>query len=111
VAAIEAGYYADQIVPVTVPQPKGEPIVVERDEHPRPDTSAEALARLRPAFRDGGSITAGNSSGINDGAAAAVLVEAGFGRRHGLQPLTRVVSSGAGEPQGARARRPGRRRP
>jgi len=93
VAAIEAGYYADQIVPVTVPQPKGEPIVVERDEHPRPDTSAEALARLRPAFRDGGSITAGNSSGINDGAAAAVLVEAGFGRRHGLQPLARVVST------------------
>src|SRR6185295_14990671 len=67
VAAIEAGRFAEQIVPVEVPQKKGDPIVISRDEHPRADTSAEALARLRPAFRDGGSVTAGNSSGINDG--------------------------------------------
>jgi acetyl-CoA acetyltransferase family protein len=67
VAAIEEGRFRDQIVPITVPQPKGEPLVVDRDEHPRPDTSMEALARLRPAFRDPGTVTAGNSSGLNDG--------------------------------------------
>jgi acetyl-CoA acetyltransferase len=67
IAAIEAGRFDAQIVPVSVPQRKGDPVVVARDEHPRADTSAEALARLRPAFRDGGTVTAGNSSGINDG--------------------------------------------
>ena len=80
-------------MPVTVPQPKGEPIVVDRDEHPRPDTSLEALARLRPAFREGGTVTAGNSSGINDGASATVLVEAGLARELGLRPLARVVAT------------------
>ena len=93
VAAIEAGRFADQIVPVTVPQPKGEPIVVDRDEHPRADTSAEALARLRQAFRGSGSVTAGNSSGINDGAGATVVVEAGLARSLALQPLARVIST------------------
>jgi 3-oxoadipyl-CoA thiolase len=93
VAAIEAGRFDDQIVPITVPQRKGEPIVVTRDEHPRADTSAEALARLRPAFRDGGSVTAGNSSGINDGASAALVVEAGRARELGLRPLARVLST------------------
>src|SRR5574338_614785 len=69
VAAIEAGRFDDQIVPVEVPGRKGEVTTVIRDEHPRADTSAEALARLRPAFKaDGGTVTAGNSSGINDGA-------------------------------------------
>ncbi|HET7677565.1 MAG TPA: acetyl-CoA C-acyltransferase [Candidatus Limnocylindrales bacterium] len=93
VAAIEAGRFEGQIVPVPVPQKKGEPLLVARDEHPRADTSAEALARLKPAFRDGGSVTAGNSSGINDGAGAAVLVEAGLARELGLRPLARVVST------------------
>jgi 3-oxoadipyl-CoA thiolase len=93
VRAIEEGRFAGQIVPVMVSQPKGEPIVIERDEHPRPDTSIEALARLRPAFREGGSVTAGNSSGINDGASATVVVASDFARRHGLAPLARVVST------------------
>jgi 3-oxoadipyl-CoA thiolase len=93
VAAIESGRFEDQIVPVTVPQPKGEPVVVSRDEHPRADTSAEALAKLRAAFRDGGTVTAGNSSGINDGASAVLLAEAGTARDLGLQPLARIVST------------------
>ncbi len=93
VAAIEDGRFAEQIVPVVVPQAKGETIVVERDEHPRRDTSMEALARLKPAFREGGSVTAGNSSGINVGASACVLVEAELARREGLRPLARVVST------------------
>ena len=93
VAAIESGAFADQLVPVTVPQPKGEPVVVERDEHPRADTSAEALAKLRPAFRQGGTVTAGNSSGINDGASALVLVEADRARTLGLRPMARVIAT------------------
>jgi 3-oxoadipyl-CoA thiolase len=94
VAAIEAGLFDAQIVPVEVPQQKGDPIVVSRDEHPRADTSLEALARLRPAFREGGSVTAGNSSGINDGAAATLVVAADRARELGLKPLARVVSTG-----------------
>jgi 3-oxoadipyl-CoA thiolase len=93
VAAIESGAFDAQLVPVVVPQPKGEAIVVDRDEHPRADTSAEALAKLRPAFRDGGSVTAGNSSGINDGASALVLVEAERARELGLRPLARIVAT------------------
>jgi 3-oxoadipyl-CoA thiolase len=94
VAAIEAGRFADQIVPVSIPQKKGGPLVIERDEHPRADTTIEALARLRPAFRpDGGSVTAGNSSGINDGASAVLLVEAERARALGLKPLARVVAT------------------
>jgi len=93
VAAIEAGRFDDQIVPVEVPQRKGDPVVVTRDEHPRADTSLAALAKLRPAFRDGGSVTAGNSSGINDGAAATLVVEARRARELGLKPLARVIST------------------
>jgi 3-oxoadipyl-CoA thiolase len=93
VAAIEEGRFRDQIVPIDVPQPKGEPLTVDRDEHPRPDTSMEALGRLKPAFRDGGSVTAGNSSGINDGASATVIVEAETARRLGLKPMARVVAT------------------
>jgi 3-oxoadipyl-CoA thiolase len=93
IAAIEAGRFDDQIVPITVPQKKGDPIVVARDEHPRADTSAEALGRLRPAFREGGSVTAGNSSGINDGASAVLVVEAERARDLGLRPLARVVAT------------------
>ncbi len=94
VAAIEAGRFDDQIVPVEVTGAKGARTVVSRDEHPRADTSAEALGRLKPAFReDGGSVTAGNSSGINDGASAVLVVEADRARALGLTPLARVVST------------------
>jgi len=93
VAAADSGRFDGQIVPVPVPQPKGEPLLVTRDEHPRADTTLEALERLRPAFRDGGSVTAGNSSGINDGASATVLAEAGLARELGLHPLARVVAT------------------
>ena len=92
-AAMADGRFDGQLVPVTVSGPKGETVVVDRDEHPRADSSAEALARLRPAFRDGGTVTAGNSSGINDGASAVVLVEADRARALGLRPLARVVST------------------
>jgi 3-oxoadipyl-CoA thiolase len=93
VAAWEAGRFAEQIAPITIPQRKGEPVVVSRDEHPRGDTSLDALGRLRPAFRDEGTVTAGNSSGINDGAAAVLLVEAGRARELGLRPMARVVAT------------------
>jgi 3-oxoadipyl-CoA thiolase len=93
VAAIDSGRFDSQIVPIPVPQRKGPPVVVERDEHPRADTTAEALAKLRPAFRDGGSVTAGNSSGINDGASAVLLVEAERARELGLRPMARIVST------------------
>ena len=94
VAAIEAGRFDEQIVPIEVPGSRGTPaVLVSRDEHPRADTSPEALARLKPAFRDGGSVTAGNSSGINDGASAVLLVEAGRARDLGLKPLARIVST------------------
>jgi 3-oxoadipyl-CoA thiolase len=93
VAAIDGGRFADQIVPVAIPQKKGEPIVIDRDEHPRADTSLEALGRLRPAFRDGGTVTAGNSSGINDGASAVLLAEAERARELGLHPMARVVAT------------------
>jgi 3-oxoadipyl-CoA thiolase len=93
IAAIEAGRFDDQIVPITVPSRKGEPVEVGRDEHPRADTSVEALAKLRPAFREGGSVTAGNSSGINDGASAVLVVEADRARGLGLKPMARLVST------------------
>src|SRR5436190_7663281 len=93
VRAIEEGRFDSQIVPIAVPQRKGPPLAVERDEHPRADTTTEALARLRPAFREGGSVTAGNSSGINDGASAVLLVEAERGRELGLRPMARMVST------------------
>ena len=93
VAAIERGAFDGQIVPVPIPQKKGDPVHLSRDEHPRADSSMESLARLRPAFREGGSVTAGNSSGINDGASAVLLVEADRARTLGLKPLARVVST------------------
>jgi 3-oxoadipyl-CoA thiolase len=93
VAAIEEGRFAEQIVPLTIPQRKGDPIVVDRDEHPRADTSVEALGKLRPAFRDGGTVTAGNASGINDGASAVLLAEAATARRLGLPPMARIVAT------------------
>jgi acetyl-CoA acetyltransferase family protein len=95
VAAIESGKFAEEIVPVPVPQRKGETVFVSRDEHPRPDTSLEALGRLKPAFRGQGSVTAGNSSGINDGAAALLVMSDRKASQLGLRPLARIVASAA----------------
>jgi acetyl-CoA C-acetyltransferase len=92
VAAIEAGYFKSQIVPVEIKGKKGT-VLFDTDEHPKADTTLESLAKLKPAFKkEGGSVTAGNASGLNDGAAAVVLMEAGAASRAGLQPLARLVS-------------------
>ena len=93
VAAIEGGVFDDQIVPVEVPQRKGDPVLVTRDEHPRADTSIEALSKLRAAFREGGTVTAGNASGVNDGASAVLVAESGKARDLGLRPMARVVAT------------------
>ena len=85
--AIAAGRFDAEIVPVSVPRRRGEPKVVARDEHPRPGTTVEALARLRPVFARDGTVTAGNSSGINDGAAALLVVEAETARARGMAPM------------------------
>ncbi|MFN2197515.1 MAG: thiolase family protein [Anaerolineales bacterium] len=95
VAAIDGGKFAAEIVSVVIPQRKGEPLVVTTDERPRRDTSMEALARLRPAFRKDGTVTAGNSSGLNDGAAAVLLTSAERAADLGLKPMARVLSSAA----------------
>ena len=89
--AMAAGVFADELVPVSVPQRKGDPILVDKDEHPRADTTVEALARLRPVFKQNGSVTAGNSSGINDGAAALLVVSAERGKELGLEPMARIA--------------------
>jgi 3-oxoadipyl-CoA thiolase len=94
-AAIESGRFKDEIVPVTIPQRKGDPIVVDTDEHPRPDTTPEVLAKLRPAFRKNGSVTAGNASGLNDGAAAVLLTTPERAKELGLKPLARVIAGAA----------------
>ncbi len=95
VAAIDSGRFAEEIVPVSVPQRKGDPKLVTTDERPRRDTSLVSLARLRPAFRKNGSVTAGNSSGMNDGAAALLVMSAEKADELGLKPLARVVTSAA----------------
>ena len=95
IAAIDAGIFAEEIIPVPIPQKKGEPVLVTTDERPRRDTSLESLARLRPAFRKDGSVTAGNSSGLNDGAAAVLVMSAERAAALGLKPLARVVSAAA----------------
>jgi 3-oxoadipyl-CoA thiolase len=92
-AAWEQGDFAAEIAPVPVPQKKGEPVLFARDEAVRPDTSLEALAKLAPAFRPGGTVTAGNSSPINDGAAALLLASADVVQAAGLTPLARVVGT------------------
>ncbi len=91
VAAQELGRLAKEIVPVTIPQRKGDPVVVDKDEHPRPGTTAEKLAKLRAPFRDGGSVTAGNASGVNDGAAATIIASEEAVKAHGLKPMARIV--------------------
>ena len=85
--AISGGRFDAELVPVSVPRRRGEPQVVARDEHPRPDTTAETLARLRPVFARDGTVTAGNSSGINDGAAALLVVEGEAARARGMAPM------------------------
>jgi 3-oxoadipyl-CoA thiolase len=94
VAAADAGRFDDEIVPVAAPAAKGDPVAVDSDEGPRADTSIEKLAKLRPAFREGGSVTAGNSSTLNDGAACLVLASAERTEALGKQPLARIVSVG-----------------
>ena len=91
-AAIEAGRLAEEIVPVEVPQRKGDPLVVDTDEHPRPDSTIEGLQKLRPFVRKDGTITAGNASGINDGACALLLATDSAARDNGLEPMARVVA-------------------
>jgi acetyl-CoA acyltransferase len=95
VAAAEAGRFDDEIVTVDAPQPKGDPVTIHADEGPRADTSLERLASLRPVFRKGGTVTAGNSSQINDGAACVVLASEEKARDLGKEPLVRMVSSGS----------------
>ena len=99
-AAMAAGRFRDQIVPVTVPDRKGER-VVDTDEHPRPDTTLEQLAALKPAFKEGGTVTAGNSSGINDGAAAVVVMSSDKARALGLKPrlVLRAAAAAGVEPE------------
>ncbi|MFA7270251.1 MAG: acetyl-CoA C-acyltransferase [Sterolibacterium sp.] len=92
-AADAAGKFKDELVPVVLPQKKGDPVIVGRDEFPRPDATLEQLAKLAPAFKKDGTVTAGNSSGINDGAAALLLMEAATAKRLGYKPLVRVVAS------------------
>jgi acetyl-CoA acyltransferase len=94
VAAQENGRLAREITPVTIPQKKGDPVIVAKDEHPRAGTTLEALAKLPTPFRKGGTVTAGNASGVNDGAAALIIASAVAVKRHGFTPLARV-SAGA----------------
>ena len=89
--AIGRGYFMSEIVPVEVPGGKGGPILVDRDEHPRPDTSIEQLAKLKTPFRHNGTVTAGNASGVNDGAAAIIIASAQAVKEHGLTPRARIL--------------------
>ncbi len=92
-AAQAAGRFADEIVAVMLPQRKGDPIAFAADEHPRTDTTLESLAKLKPVFREGGSVTAGNSSGINDGASALLLCDEEALKKFNLTPIARIVSN------------------
>jgi len=95
IAAIDSGRFAEEIVPVTVPQRRGDPLTVATDERPRRDTSMEVLAKLKPTFRSDGTVTAGNASGINDGAAAVLLMSSQRAAQLGIRPWVRVVASAA----------------
>ena len=95
IAAIDSGKFAEEILPVPVPQKKGDTVIVEHDERPRRDSTPESLARLKPSFRQEGSVTAGNSSGINDGAAALLIMSADKAAALGLKPLVYIISSAA----------------
>jgi 3-oxoadipyl-CoA thiolase len=96
IAAIDSGRYAEEILPVPIPQKKGEPVLAATDERPRRDTTMESLAKLKPAFaKEGGTVTAGNSSGLNDGAAALLIMSADKAKALGYKPLARIVASAA----------------
>jgi 3-oxoadipyl-CoA thiolase len=97
--AIASGFFAEEIVPVEAPGGRGGPIVVDKDEHPRPDTTLEGLAKLKTPFRNPGTVTAGNASGVNDGAAAMIVASEAAVKRHGLKPRARVLgAASAGVP-------------
>jgi 3-oxoadipyl-CoA thiolase len=94
IAAIDSGRFKEEIVPVSIPQRKGDPKIVDTDERPRRDTSLESLARLKPAFaKEAGTVTAGNSSGLNDGAAALLVMSAEKAQELGYKPLVRIIAS------------------
>jgi acetyl-CoA acyltransferase len=92
-AAYARGFFAAELIPVEIAKPKGKALVVERDEHPRPETTLEQLAALPTPFRAGGTVTAGNASGVNDGACALLVASEEGARRHGLTPRARVVAA------------------
>jgi 3-oxoadipyl-CoA thiolase len=97
--AIASGFFAGEIVPVETPGGKAGPIIVDKDEHPRPDTTLESLAKLKTPFRNPGTVTAGNASGVNDGAAALILASEAAAKKHGLTPRARVLGmASAGVP-------------
>ena len=89
--AIQEGRFKDEITPVSIPQKKGEAKIVDTDEHPRPDTTLEKLSKLAPAFKKDGTVTAGNSSGLNDAAAVTVLMSEGKAKEMGLKPLAKIL--------------------
>ncbi|MBT3793087.1 MAG: 3-oxoadipyl-CoA thiolase [Rhodospirillales bacterium] len=94
-AAMKSGRFAKEIVPVSIPQRRGDPKIVDQDEHPRPDTTLEVLAKLGTPFREGGTVTAGNASGVNDGAAALIVASEDAAKKHGLTPRARIVAMAA----------------
>jgi acetyl-CoA acyltransferase len=94
-AAIDSGRLAAEITPVEIPQRKGDPLIIAQDEHPRPQTTPEQLAKLATVFRQNGTVTAGNASGVNDGAAALILASEAAVKKHGLTPRTRLVTAAA----------------
>ncbi len=85
------GYFAEEITPVSVPGGKAGPITVDKDEHPRPETTLEGLTKLKPIVRNPGTVTAGNASGVNDGAAAMILASEAAVKKHGLTPRARIL--------------------
>ncbi len=91
ITAMENGRLAKEITPVTIPQRKGDPVVVEADEHPRPGTTADKLGKLPTPFRENGTVTAGNASGVNDGAAALIIASEAAAKKHGLTPIARIL--------------------
>ena len=95
IAAIDSGKFAEEILPISVSQKKGAPILVSTDERPRRDTTLESLAKIRPAFRKDGTVTAGNSSGLNDGAAAILITSAQKAQEINLKPQARIIASAA----------------
>jgi 3-oxoadipyl-CoA thiolase len=98
-SAIASGFFAGEIVPVETPGGKAGPIIIDKDEHPRPDTTLESLAKLKTPFRNPGTVTAGNASGVNDGAAALILASEAAVKKHGLKPRARVLGlASAGVP-------------